>query len=47
MPRIIRTPQANEDALAIWEYIAQDSVSAAVAHMPMVFDSAASKGSSR
>lgn len=29
MPRIIRTPQANEDVLGIWDYIAQDRVSAA------------------
>lgn len=29
MPRIIRTPQANEDVLDIWDYISRDSVSAA------------------
>ena len=29
MPRILRTPQAVEDALQIWDYIAQDNTSAA------------------
>ena len=29
MPRILRTPQANEDVLAIWSYIAQDNVTVA------------------
>lgn len=29
MPRIIRTPKANDDLLAIWEYIAERNVPAA------------------
>ena len=29
MPRVVRTPQANEDVLTIWEYIADDNVEAA------------------
>jgi len=29
MPRVERTPQAHEDAVAIWEYIAQDNPVAA------------------
>ena len=29
MPRIIRTPQAQEDILSVWEYIAGDNVTAA------------------
>lgn len=29
MPRLLRTPQANDDLLAIWEYIARDSPQAA------------------
>ncbi len=29
MPHFVRTPQANEDLLQIWAYIARDSVEAA------------------
>ena len=29
MPRIIRTPQANEDIFGVWDYIAADNITAA------------------
>ncbi len=29
MPRLLRAPQANEDLLAIWDYVAKDNPDAA------------------